>query len=198
MGSVPKFAKVAATLEGLLQQRLSAQTAEIFHGALRSAVGNGKGPRVAKLRDPYCGLFDAATAQLESFPPPLAADVAGWTLCAATHGRLIRPERPLTAAEAAAPTRQLIDVLRRMVDEKAAGQAAMCGSLRNLVLSQSYELLELLSGLWKREEWVRADVQEALGLAHQLGSSAWSKEQREAIARWLSTIRARTGAGVRP
>ena len=105
------------------------------------------------------------------------------------------------------------DVLRRLVEEMAEGKekerqsadggtrkgeataaaGAAGGSLRKLALGQLYEVLETLIGLWKREAWVRPQLQEALALAARLqGGGGWSKEQHGAIARWLSTIRART------
>ena len=59
-----------------------------------------------------------------------------------------------------------------------------------MALGQLFEVLETLHGLWKREVWVRPLLQEALGLAAQLGGSCWSKERQGLIARWLSTARA--------
>mmetsp|Transcript_65950 Transcript_65950/g.197034 ORF Transcript_65950/g.197034 Transcript_65950/m.197034 type:complete len:204 (+) Transcript_65950:1-612(+) len=202
MGSVPKFGRVAAALQALLTARLCAENAPLFHDALRTAVGNGKGPKLGKLRPPFCSLFDAAAARLDAFPPPLAADVALWTLVATTHGRLTKPERALNAADAAAPLAQLTDALRRLAhggggdadggSGGGGGAAKVGGSLRPLALTQLYEVLEVLNALWKREAWVRPRLQEALALAQQLGDECWSKEQLGAITRWLSTVRART------
>ena len=62
MGSVPKFPAVADTLSELLELWLTEETAPQFHEALRAAVGNGKGPRLSKLRDSFCSLFDQASA----------------------------------------------------------------------------------------------------------------------------------------
>jgi hypothetical protein len=90
----------------------------------------------------------------------------------------------------------MVDVLQRLVVEKATPRPAgpIGGSLRSLVLGQLYEALAQLnhpSGGLCKHDWARRDVQQALGLAAQIGGACWSREQRTAIERWGSTLRAR-------
>mmetsp|Transcript_51090 Transcript_51090/g.141361 ORF Transcript_51090/g.141361 Transcript_51090/m.141361 type:complete len:263 (-) Transcript_51090:163-951(-) len=161
------------------------------------AVVNGKGPKLAKLREPYSTLFDAVTSsRLDAFTPELAADVSMWAYSGATHGRLVKPERPLTPEALRPLLAQTIDVVERLVAEKRAAPrpVAAGGSLRGLVLGQLYEALTQLngpSGPCKQHAWARDDLRRILELASQLGTACWSKEQHRAIERWASTLRAR-------
>mmetsp|Transcript_51089 Transcript_51089/g.141355 ORF Transcript_51089/g.141355 Transcript_51089/m.141355 type:complete len:290 (-) Transcript_51089:163-1032(-) len=197
MGAVAKFAQVAAALTRMVEGRLSASGAAPFHAALRQAVVNGKGPKLAKLREPYSTLFDAVTSsRLDAFTPELAADVSMWAYSGATHGRLVKPERPLTPEALRPLLAQTIDVVERLVAEKRAAPrpVAAGGSLRGLVLGQLYEALTQLngpSGPCKQHAWARDDLRRILELASQLGTACWSKEQHRAIERWASTLRAR-------
>ncbi|KAL1500498.1 hypothetical protein AB1Y20_013155 [Prymnesium parvum] len=208
LGVVNKFPLVAATLRRIVRRWCAPAStplppspasappptsalptsphAALLHDVLRAAVGNGKGPRLARLRQPYADLFDAVSEHLSAFPPPLAADLAMWTFTAATHARLLRPERQLTPEAAAAALAQLIDVLHRLAAERRGG--AIGGSLRGAVVAQLYEALEHLAHARGKHEWAKADVRRALDVATRAG--CWSKEQRGAIERWASTSRA--------
>ena len=114
---------VSAEITRLLLQHdaaaVDAATALSFHAVLRSAIGNGKGPKLPKLRASFAALFDAALVQLdERFPPTLAADLSLWAMAAATHPRLTKPEHALNASSFEPPAAQLCDALRRLVDER--------------------------------------------------------------------------------
>ena len=103
LGSVPRFPRVADAVARLLDSippvgeaakpppESSAWIA--VHAVLRRAFGNGKGPKLPKLRPSYAALFDAAMVHIERFPPSLAADISLWAAAAVTHPRLCHADR---------------------------------------------------------------------------------------------------------
>ena len=202
VGSVSTFAAVAAEVVSCFQKdgAVNARTAELCHAVLCTAVGNGKGPRLPKLRDAYASLFDAAGAVLGQFPPPLAADISMWTIAAAAHARLCRPERALNEQAVARAATSLCDALRRLAaergsravaanDDGADARSAAGGRLREPILRQCFEMIEALNRLAK-QPWAQPHALEALRLAREL-NPLWTAKERAAIASWLSTARAR-------
>ena len=151
-----------------------------------------QGPKLLKLRPAYTSLFDEALARPELWPPALHADVAVWAVVAVAHPQLTKPEHTLTAATFSPAAARLLAALRAMLAAKAAGNEAAGGTLRPLVMSQTFELVELLSGMWKQHEWAREQAIQALQLAGQLAAKGvFPKEQRGAIERAMSVMRAR-------
>ena len=63
--------------------------------ALRKAIGNGRGPKLTKLRPAYASLFGAALARLEDFDDAQADDVAVWAFGAVSALQLTKPLHPL-------------------------------------------------------------------------------------------------------
>ena len=200
LGSVATFPRVAAALASLLRAaRVDAANARLFHATLRLAIGNGRGPKVPKLRAAFAELFDAALGQIDAFtPPPLAADVSLWAFAAATHARLVRPERALHAASFAPLMAQLCDCLRRLHDEAPPSTdrpTRAGGALRDAICRQLFEGLERANALVK-QPWARPPLLEALALAQKLGQqprggNVWQGKERAEIEKMASTARAR-------